>query len=454
MTNPRILIADDSMVVRAVIKNQLASEKYDLVEAASGDEALARCRADAPDVVLLDVEMPGMNGYEVLQAMKADPKLVDVPVVFLSGRVSADDVARGLELGAHDYLRKPAEAGELIARVTAALRTKALHDQLRRDNAHLRELAPLDSLTGALDIRGLQHRLKELADETRSSGHPLGAVLLDVDALAAINERFGWDGGDDVLRVIASRITARLTPDQSLGRCGPDELLVLLPGVDDDGAHAFASQLRSAVSAAPHVLAGEPVIVEVSVGAAATRDGQAEQLLVALQEAIVADKARRGDGASASPGAGSTLTLNDESLPSFDAGLPPLHAVPALEPDAVADPESTDAPAGEPVSLHVVAADGDADAAADGDADIDHNDEVDVELWRPIDLPDHLQSRQPARSEPEPEPETSVSALGQLVPAVEPLLVDDPGAIRDLVSDLRPKDDRPAHRKRRFFSSK
>lgn len=288
----RILLADDSMVVRAVVRGQLVGQDYELIEAADGIEALQRVHADAPDVVLLDVEMPGKTGYEVLEELQADPTTSHIPVVFLSGRVTADDVARGLKLGAHDYLRKPVEPGELIARLTAALRTKELHDRLRRDNAHLREIAPVDSLTGVIDIRGLQQLLKDLAAESKRSGAPIGGVLLDVDGLEAVNDRFGWDGGDSVLREIATRIGDALHADHVLGRCGPDELLVLMPGADAVDADAYAAELRTAAQTRPHTVGDEEIYVTVSVGAASIADGDAPTLLADLQRAIGADKAR------------------------------------------------------------------------------------------------------------------------------------------------------------------
>lgn len=330
----KILLADDSMVVRAVVRGQLVGQDYDLVEAADGVQALEMVRADPPDVVLLDVEMPGRNGYEVLEALQADPATSHIPVVFLSGRVTADDVARGLKMGAHDYLRKPVEPGELIARLTAALRTKALHDRLRRDNDQLREIAPVDSLTGVVDIRGLQRMLKDLADDSRRSGLPIGGVLLDVDGLEAINTRFGWDGGDSVLREIASRLSGALRPGHVLGRCGPDELLVLMPGADAAEAAAHAERLRAAATLRPHVFGTEAVSVSVSVGASSIAGGDAPTLLADLQREIVADK-NRSDAAP---------LVADESQRPAVPSLPADAAVAEVSPvqeaaDTAWDPE-------------------------------------------------------------------------------------------------------------------
>ena len=264
--------------------------------------ASAACRSSAPDVVLLDVEMPGQTGYDVLSAMQAEPELAGIPVIFLSGQVSAEHVATGLRLGAHDYLRKPVETGELLARVTAALRTKVLQDRLRRDNAQLRQLAPIDPLTGVLDVRGLQERLEALAEDARLHGRCLAGVLLDVQALDSINNAFGWAAGDEVLRSLAELVSGMIAPGEVVGRCGPDEFLILLPNTDLVTADALSRSLQARVGSSSVRVGGDDVAVRIAVGAAATEDGSAEALVRSLQEAITTGVARPAGGRRPSPG--------------------------------------------------------------------------------------------------------------------------------------------------------
>lgn len=300
MTNARILIADDSMVVRAVLKKQLATEGYDLVEAASGEAVLEECRRYPPDVVLLDVEMPGISGYQVLSSMQTEPALAAIPVIFLSGRVSADDVATGLRLGAHDYLRKPVETGELLARVTAALRTKRRHDELQRDVAQLRDVAPVDSSTGLLDAKALAERIRAWANGERGDDGLLGGVLMVVEGLEPVAEKYGDDVAEEVFVKLAEAVHVDLRGADVLGRCGPLELLALLPGTNRTDAEAVGRRLRTIANSTPVVVGSEVVTVSVAVGITTTESGDQEQFVRDLQQALLADRARRTPAAVAS----------------------------------------------------------------------------------------------------------------------------------------------------------
>ena len=184
----KVVIAEDSLVVRAVLRRHLEEQGYEVVEAHDGEAALVVCESARPDVVLLDIEMPGLDGHQVLAALKRDPAMCDLPVVFLSGRTTTEDVVAGLALGAHDYLKKPFEPSELIARVTSAVRLKRLQDQLRTRNIELDRISRTDALTGLFNRRHLDERIQELAQVAVRLGREGGVLMFDIDFFKRVND--------------------------------------------------------------------------------------------------------------------------------------------------------------------------------------------------------------------------------------------------------------------------
>jgi len=268
VTTATVLIADDSLVIRAVVRSNLEDEGHRVVEAVDGSTALQLCREDPPDVVLLDIEMPGMDGYEVLSVLKCDAALKDIPVVFLTSRVGMADVVAGLRGGAHDYLKKPFEAAELLARVSSAFHVKQLQDQLRERNVELDRLSRTDSLTGLCNRRHLEQELTRLHKDSVRHGDPLCVLLLDLDRFKHINDSQGHAAGDQVLCVFADRLRGELRAGDIGGRWGGEEFLVILPRTDLDGALAVAERIRASTEARPVDAAGEQINVTVSGGCA------------------------------------------------------------------------------------------------------------------------------------------------------------------------------------------
>lgn len=268
MTTARVLIADDSLVIRAVVRSGLEEEGYDVVEAVDGVTALAQCRNDPPDVVLLDVEMPGLDGYEVLSELKDDACLMDIPVVFLTSRATTTDIVTGLRGGAHDYLKKPFEPAELLARVGSAVHVKKLQDQLQQRNRDLDRLTRTDGLTGLNNRWHLEHELSRLHSDCSRHGDPLSVLILDLDHFKQINDTHGHGAGDRVLRAFADRMQAELRAGDVGGRWGGEEFLVVLPRTDLDGALEIADRIRIAAAAEPVTVSGDPIGVTVSGGCA------------------------------------------------------------------------------------------------------------------------------------------------------------------------------------------
>ncbi|TFB96142.1 diguanylate cyclase [Cryobacterium sp. HLT2-28] len=274
-----VLITDDSLVIRAVVRSHLEAAGYHVVEAVDGRAAIEHCCQTPPDVILLDIEMPGLDGYEVLEVLKADPLLTDLPVVFLTTLTDMDNVLRGLRGGAHDYLKKPFEPAELVARVAAAAHVKKLQDQLRLRNAELDLLSRTDALTGLNNRRHLELVLGHYHADSIRHQDPLSVLLLDIDHFKRVNDGYGHPAGDMVLAEFARRLKSELREGDVVGRWGGEEFLVVFPRTGRDGALVVAERIRQAIAATPIDADGVPISVTVSAGCALGPLGTAAELV-------------------------------------------------------------------------------------------------------------------------------------------------------------------------------
>jgi diguanylate cyclase (GGDEF)-like protein len=281
----RILVAEDSLVVRAVVREQLEEQGYDVVEAEDGESALAQAFDMRPDAILLDIEMPGMNGYEVLTRLKTDPDLADIPIVFLTGHTSTADMVEALRAGAHDYLKKPFEPAELMARIAGAVRIKRLQDELRVRNSELDLLSRIDGLTGLHNRRHIDETLEKVGASALRHGQPLSVLIFDIDHFKHVNDTYGHPGGDLVLVEFARRLRLVARVNDVVGRWGGEEFVIVAPQTDLDGALNLGERARVDIAADPIQVGDEQAWVTVSVGCAAGVERAA--LLVAKADAAL-----------------------------------------------------------------------------------------------------------------------------------------------------------------------
>jgi len=250
---PLILVADDDEDIRLLVRVVLERGGYRVVSATDGDSALRLAEEQGPDLVLVDVSMPIMGGHELCQAItEGNPS--PPPVIFLSAHATPEDRVRGLEVGATDYIVKPFDRNELLARVTSALRTRSRMTALVQN-------AAVDHLTGAMNRSQLDAQLGAAVARARRSAGNLGLVLVDVDHFKSINDRYGHSTGDLVLQVVAARLRSVLRAGDSLFRYGGEEFCFLLEGTDERGASALANRCVESIAAAP--------IMEIAVTASA-----------------------------------------------------------------------------------------------------------------------------------------------------------------------------------------
>lgn len=238
---PLILLVDDVPANLDVLVDQLAQENIDIRVALSGEEGLQLANILRPDLILLDIMMPGIDGYEVCKRLKLDPELADIPVVFLTAKDEEIEVERGFSLGAVDYIHKPFSMPILKARVRS-------HLALKRKNDMLEQLACTDALTQIANRRHFDLSLKREVQRAQRYKQPLSLILLDVDFFKRYNDQFGHCAGDNCLQIIATVLKAHLRrPSDMVARYGGEEFVVLLPDTKLEGALKYAEKLRQSV---------------------------------------------------------------------------------------------------------------------------------------------------------------------------------------------------------------
>jgi diguanylate cyclase (GGDEF)-like protein len=285
-----VLVVDDSSTVRRILRRDLEAAGYRVNEAADGEQGLMSCRVDRPDLVLLDVDMPVLDGLATMERMQEDPHLRWLPVLFLTARIAGGEVARGLDLGAHDYLKKPCESSELIARVSTAMRLAARHDELQRRARELDALSNTDPLTGLPNRRHLEQVVEGLLG-SRGPDLEVGVVMVDIDHFKKVNDDHGHLVGDAVLATVAARMRRATQALETLVRWGGEEFVALVTEADREAVVDLAERLRSAVAVTPLAVGTtETLVVTVSAGGAVGTLGDLRTLLAHADTALYTAK--------------------------------------------------------------------------------------------------------------------------------------------------------------------
>ena len=275
----RVLIIDDSKNIHALIKARLSGEPVEVHSAYSSAQGLTVASQLLPDLVLLDVDMPDVDGFELCKRLKEQPATMSIPVVFLTGAGSTDAKIRGLELGAVDYITKPFEPAELRARVRAALRTKYLLDLLNNK-------AMIDGLTGLWNRTYFDQQLAAHLSLSRRSTQPLSVVICDLDHFKQINDRYGHLTGDEALRVAAACMQATCRIEDIVCRFGGEEFAIIVPNTPADRAGIMADRLRKAMEKLSLSHRGVPVPLTASFGIADVASCGDKEILAAADAAL------------------------------------------------------------------------------------------------------------------------------------------------------------------------
>jgi diguanylate cyclase (GGDEF)-like protein len=261
-----ILVVDDVTANLQVIVSILEAE-HRVITATDGETALELALAEEPDIILIDIRMPGMNGYELCGRLKQGPATRNIPVIFVTGMDEEREEARGLELGAIDYITKPLSRPILLARVRN-------HIELKRQRDHLQRLSAVDGLTGISNRRAFADYLdKEWRGAIRQHA-PISLLMADIDNFKEFNDAYGHMAGDECLRKVAAALAgAVMRPADMVARFGGEEFAVILPDTGANEATLVGERLLTSIRrmGLPHQHSGAASYVTLSFGLVAAR---------------------------------------------------------------------------------------------------------------------------------------------------------------------------------------
>lgn len=241
MVEEKILIVDDSAEVLEKTRELLAQVGYNVTACHCGEDALEFLKENRVDLVLLDINMPSLNGYEVCLRIRQTFALDDLPVIFLTSREDPDSVSKGFRSGASDFISKNAVSDILLARVN-------VHIRLSRSLRYLRDISLTDDMTGCFNRRHGMYSLREWFARSKRYGTQFSLIYFDVNGLKIVNDEYGHQAGDLLLRSVVGAAKGILRESDLLFRMGGDEFMVICPETDKKGAFTCVERMQKAIA--------------------------------------------------------------------------------------------------------------------------------------------------------------------------------------------------------------
>jgi two-component system, cell cycle response regulator len=282
--NYRILVVDDSPVSRKLVERALEAGAYSLLFAKNGAEAMKLFEEHAPSIVLTDWMMPDLSGLELCERIRANTQRGYTYIIVLTGKTEKDNVVKGLTAGADDYLTKPFDPEELLARIGVGCRIAELHREIDAKNKLLKEMAHTDVLTGLPNRRALEDWAVRQVQGAARHGFPFWVVAADLDSFKIINDGYGHDAGDRVLQRFAEILKNNTRASDICGRMGGDEFVLVITHVGDEYIYSTVDRLRLQIATSRFRFGGNSVSITASFGVAGFQGNEAPKFSVLLQQ--------------------------------------------------------------------------------------------------------------------------------------------------------------------------
>jgi len=274
-TNFKVLVADDSAVYRKLVEQSLSEEDCSVLFATRGPEAIEIFERERPALVITDWMMPDLTGVELCERIRNGSRSSYTYIIIVTSHAEKDMVVRGLSAGADDYLAKPFDRDELLARVRVGRRLIDLHRQLEAKNQLLEQLALTDALTGLPNRRAIDEWASRQLSGAARHNFPFWVVMIDLDHFKGVNDRFGHEAGDKVLKSFAETLKANTRSSNISGRIGGEEFLLVVTHADEGGIKIYIERVRKQFEVKRFCFGGTDAYFTASFGAAGILGGPA-----------------------------------------------------------------------------------------------------------------------------------------------------------------------------------
>jgi diguanylate cyclase (GGDEF)-like protein len=284
-----IAIVDDDAAIRRLVRLLLHRAGFETIECTTGEEARSMLPSATWDLAILDRRLPDLDGAVLAQELKADANLRLRYLIMLTGEDEQEDKIEGLELGADDYITKPFQYQELLARIRAGKRIVDLQKELVETNRRLELLSVTDGLTGLHNHRYFQDELTRAFEESQRYQRPLSLAMIDIDFFKKVNDTYGHAVGDDVLKRAAALFSESVRSTDLVARYGGEEFVVMMPETELADALTFAEKIRGLAETNPMETQSGPLPITVSIGVASipqTKIRSTQELIVAADKAL------------------------------------------------------------------------------------------------------------------------------------------------------------------------